>query len=788
MKSIFMAICLWAVVANCAMAQNLTGTVTDDQGQPVDFATVKVLNTPFGAITNKAGQYALDLPANTYQVQVSKVGYAKQVKRVVLSDKQALNFQLSLATNTLDQVVVTAQKREEKLLEVPAAITSLGAQKIQNTRTWDLTELNGLVPNYFNSQVGVGFQQIQSIRGIQVFSENPAVATYIDGVNNLDILANGTQLFDIERIEVLRGPQGTLYGRNAMGGVVNIITKKPDNNTVSFFEGSVGNLGLQRYGLGYKAPLVENELFFGITGQFQSRNGYLTNDTSLSLFPEAGAEGQRVGDEESYYFNMDLRWLPSPKLSAALNLKTQVDESDASMFFVRAPDEVIARANPDAIFLSRIGQHRRDLFNAALSLNYYADDFTVSMVSTYQNIGLSFNNIDFAGSGAIYSSFGENEVGGRPAPQKVYSQEIKVFSNNDDAKVRYNAGVFWFDQRAFEPSVNTALEFGPDHNIGRNQSDNFGIALFGQLSFDLTEKLELTTGLRYDYEDRESTFNSGSFSTDLVFSGGVLNENVADTMVSADFNAFSPKLALSYHTNERTHLYTSYSRGFRAGGVTSVRAQNVDLTFDPELSDNFELGIKTQSPDNKLLFAATAYYINWSDIQYFKFEGFTFLRDNLGDGTSYGLELEATYIPFEGGLIDFAYGYNETEYGRFEDVSLTGDIEGNQFSNAPQSTFFLGLQYDFGISGLWRGLVRGEWRRVGDFYTDFQNDLKQEAYNEFNARLGITNGKLDLSFWGKNLGDVRYIIYGSPDTGFNRGTILSAPATYGLTFSAKFRK
>lgn len=188
----------------------------------------------------------------------------------------SLNFYAQVKIDTsrvqqLEDVIVTANKREENIIKVNTSITTLSAKKIEDTRTWGLSGLAALVPNYNYQELGVSFQQIQAIRGIQVFSENPAVSAYIDDVNNLDILANGFAFTDIERIEVLRGPQGTLYGRNAMGGVINIITKKPTNTTNSFAELSFGNLGLQRYSAGFKTPIVKDKLFFGLNALYQSQ-------------------------------------------------------------------------------------------------------------------------------------------------------------------------------------------------------------------------------------------------------------------------------------------------------------------------------------------------------------------------------------------------------------------------------------------------------------------------------------------------------------------------------------
>ena len=254
----------WAVV--CLLfpfysysQSTINGQVTDKSTKPIAYANVVVLNSSTGTNADSNGHFALTIQKGTYQILFSAVGYASQVKSITVSDIQTeINISLDDATQTLNEVIVTANKREEDIVKVSTSITSLSTKKIEDTRTWSLAGLTALVPNYNYQELGLASQQIQSIRGIQVFSENPAVATYIDDVNNLDILANGFAFTDIERIEVLRGPQGTLFGRNAMGGVVNIITNKPTNKASGFAEASIGNLGLQRYGFGVKAPIIKD--------------------------------------------------------------------------------------------------------------------------------------------------------------------------------------------------------------------------------------------------------------------------------------------------------------------------------------------------------------------------------------------------------------------------------------------------------------------------------------------------------------------------------------------------
>lgn len=246
----------------CAQAQYISGTITNSANQPVPNANVSVLNSTKGTASDAQGSYRLALDNGQYTLQISALGYAQKTVDISLNDSnQTLNVILQPTTMAMDEVVVSAQKREQKLLDVPVAVSSLGTKRLQETRTWNLTDVIGIVPNYTASELGVGFQQLQSIRGIQVFSENPAIATYIDGVNSLDVAAGGIQFMDVERIEILRGPQGTLYGRNALGGVINIITKQPTNEPSGFFEGSMGNLGLQRHGFGIKHRLLKTNCF-----------------------------------------------------------------------------------------------------------------------------------------------------------------------------------------------------------------------------------------------------------------------------------------------------------------------------------------------------------------------------------------------------------------------------------------------------------------------------------------------------------------------------------------------
>lgn len=716
------------------------------------------------------------------------------------SQEQKVIHKDTTLSKQLEEVIVTANKREENIIKVNTSITSLSAKKIEETRTWGLSGLSALVPNYNYQELGVSFQQIQAIRGIQVFSENPAVSTYIDDVNNLDILANGFAFSNIERIEVLRGPQGTLYGRNAMGGVVNIITKKPNNQVGGFAETSVGNLGLGRYSFGLKAPLVKDKLFFGIDGLYQKQDGFLINDTAGTSNPIASANGKNVGGEKNLYGNMYLKWLASKRFQLTLNLKGQQDKSSNSGFMVSQFSDSYARSNPNKINLARIAKHERAVLNSSLVAKYFGDQFTLTSISALQTIGFGFEDLDFPG---LYHSFYDGKIGEMLPPQKVWSEEFRINSNTTN-KFQYTAGIYAFTLKGYEPTTNTAYELSNAEAaafrlpkgtflVNRNRSNNSGIAGFGEMSYMLSNKLKATMGLRYDHEKREAIFNG--FGDASLFNGTVteLKPNITAT---GNYAAISPKLSLNYDISEFSNVYATYTRGFRAGGINaSSLPVGVKQTFNPEYSNNYEVGYKAMLANKKLSIAASAFLIAWKDLQFYNLVApFTYARENVGDAQSAGFELEVAALPLKGLQLDGSFGYNASEYKGFNlkrvnfatGAEIITPIGGNKLSNAPTHTIFIGAQYEKKFNNNLKTVFRGELRNMGDQYTDIQNQIKQDAYTLLNSRVSLVYDQYSLSFWIQNLTNERYLAYGNPDSSFGRQSRIAQPKTYGITLSIKF--
>src|SRR6188474_2203816 len=263
-----------------------SGKLTDKQSHAIASASVRLLNTNMATISDNEGVFHFNhLASGKYIMEISAIGYAT-INREIDTKNNATGtttIQLQDAAMQLDAVTVTAEKKEQSLQQLPGAISSISATQVQQYRIWNTKEITGIVPNLNSSNSGDD-RNVTSIRGITTTSYDPAVTTYIDGVNQFSLDTYIASLNDIERIEVLRGPQGTLYGRNAMGGVINIITRKPSNYTNGFAEITAGNYGQQRYSLGIRTPLVKNKLFAGASFIYNRRDGFYTNEFNNTDF------------------------------------------------------------------------------------------------------------------------------------------------------------------------------------------------------------------------------------------------------------------------------------------------------------------------------------------------------------------------------------------------------------------------------------------------------------------------------------------------------------------------
>lgn len=764
---------------------NITGKVTNIQSDPISNVSVHLLNTVVTSLSDMEGSFSIsNVKAGRYFIQLSAIGYATIATEIEVKEKdnQPFNFQLKNSLLQLETVTVTAEKKEALLQNIPLSVTAISSKQVEELRLWNSKDLTAVVPNLYSGNSGDG-RNVTSIRGIATTSYDPAVATYIDGVNQFSLDTYIPQLIDVERIEILRGPQGTLYGRNAMGGVINIITKQPTNGTNGFAEINLGNYNQQRYSVGIRTALVKNKLFFGASGLFNKRNGYYNNQFNNSSFDK---QNEVSGN---YY----LKYLPAAKWAITLNVKHQNNKNDGAFPLVNGVEETFN--NPFQLNQNAVGKMIDNTLNASLSVNHTGDKINFSSQLSWQNNQRHYDaplDGDFSPADAVTVI---NNYGNKWNNVKVVTHEMKFSSPiSNSSKFNYTAGTYLFHQN--NPSKQ-ATHFGKDagllgvadsnfSSINTTTAKNTGIALYGQVNYLITKKLSFIAGLRYDYENKKLTVQ-GEFQRD----GQDAFITVADTTGTLNFSALLPKLGLQYQLAANSNLFANYSRGFRTGGLTQLSSdpsQPPLYPYKPEYSNNIEIGIKNNFLDNKLRLNVTFFmtHVNNAQVPTLVLPDAITITKNTGELNSKGAELELLFKPIKGLQVEYNIGYTDAKYKSLKVAGNGGNInlDGKKQIFTPDVTSMLTLQYSYVLSNKHsiKLIARGEWFYLGKRYFDLANKIDQSSYNLFNARVGVSLKHLELFFWARNITNKKYIEYA-----YDFGAVhLGNPGTYGVTIKTMF--
>lgn len=781
-----MLVWLLAILCTSVYAQKLVtvkGTINDKQGAGIPGASIYLLNTNFSVAANNKGGFILTkVPEGKYQVSVSAVGYAALNSTITISDaSNSISLQLVASESQLSEVTVSAQKRDEQAQRVPISVSTLSAQQIEDDKIWNIKDITALVPNLYSANPGDN-RNVTSIRGITTTSYDPAVATYIDGVNQFGLDTYMAQLLDVDRIEVLRGPQGTLYGRNATGGVINIITKQPTNETSGFAGVDFGNYNQQRYSLGIRTPLVKDKLFLGVSGLFSNFGGFYTNTYNNTKF-----------DKQHYFLgNYYLKYLATSRLSFTLNVKNDIDRNNGPFTLVSSAADALSQ--PFKVNQNATTTMVDNTFNASLSANYTGTDFNFSSQTSYQEnyryykspIDGDFSPIDGI---SLINNYGSNWN-----TVKTGIQEFRFSSpavNNSAWK--WTGGAYGFYNNS---PTKVGTHFGSDAaivgspanvtSININTSTNYGVAFYGQATYVVSPQFDITAGLRYDYEHKKEFIN-GAFQPD----GAVPVTTRSDTSSTASFKAFTPKLSIAYHATDNNNLYATYSRGFRSGGISQLGtdpSQPPLYAYKPEYSNNFEAGTKNTFWDKRIQLNVAAFYTLVTDAQVptLLLPNPITVIQNAGKLHSEGAELEFAATPIKGLEFDYNFGYTHARYTSLnvpENNSVV-NLKGNHQVFTPDATSMLAVQYTYslGDSQKTKLIVRGEWRYIGDQYFDLANQIEQKAYSVFNARLGVSTKHFDVFVWGSNIANKKYVDY-AYDFG---AAHLGNPGTYGVSLKTNF--
>ena len=763
----------------------IQGNIKDERSNPVSYASVYLLNSNFFAVSDTSGSFMIkNIPEGNYTLVVSAVGYAtiNEVIQITKQGQTPFDLRLTDASRQLDEVIVTAEKKEENVQAIPSSISALNAKSINNYRLWNSKDLTAIVPNLYSANPGDG-RNVTSIRGITSSSYDPAVTTYIDGVNQFTLDTYIPQLFDVERIEILRGPQGTLYGRNAMGGVINIITKQPTNNTSGFLEISAGNYGEQRYTGAIRTPVIKDKLFFGASLLYEGLDGYYTNEYDDSKFDKQHSVGG------NYY----LKYRVNDRWSATFNVKHLANRNYGS--FTLAPDKDAAFADPFRVNQNAVAKLVDNTFNTSLTANYTGQRFNFSTQTSYQsNYRYYATPIDgdFSPADAITII---NNYGNKWNNIKVVTEELRFTSPASSAsRLKWTAGSYLFYQnvpnkQATHFGKDAALVGSPDSNyaiINTATARSSGVALYAQSEYAIAKKINIIFGVRYDYQQSKEDV-LGEYKPDA--SPVPVFETQPDTSANVSYSAFSPKLSVSYHPVMGTNLFATYSRGYRTGGLTQLGAdpsQPPLYAYKPEYSDNFELGIKNTFLESRARANISFFYTTITDAQVptLVLPAAITVTKNAGSLTSKGMDAELAATVLKGLEATYNFGYTNAKYTKLK-LSQNGsetDLSGNRQIFTPDITSMLALQYNISLieSNKLQLIIRGEWTYLGKQYFDLANSITQSPYNLLNTKLGLKIKHAELYFWERNMANIKYIAYG-----YDFGAVhLGNPRTFGFTFRA----
>ena len=719
-------------------------------------------------------------------------------------------------TGELQEVLVTAQKRAEPLKDVPISMTALGGDELVGAQIANYDDLSRAVPGLsFGAGGSEGLDNIE-IRGVSSGSGSATVGIYLDDVSITvpNIFFDGStqpKLFDLDRVEVLRGPQGTLWGASSMGGTIRFVTNQPDmERSTSEFGTDVS--GTRHASANYgghvveNVPLIQDELALRASVGYVYDSGYVDNYSLAGRLQRRG-----TNDEKAVMGRVSLKYIPAPDWSVTAAVFGQDDRTgDTSVFYLSMPlwtqDKQVTEPGRDRVVLPSVTVQGNLSFADFTSVTGYFDrQFDRWEDGTYYNDAVfAFDFLD-----PIYPAYAaQNDSLIAPLPSPVHSvssyrqtsQELRLASHPEGSgeRLRWVTGAYFSDLDESNQNIETSPGinqiFRQIYGIPMEQSlvestygapglvlfpdDNNGsafehyrerqAAVFGQADYPILPRLHASAGLRYVSAHVGFDFSSYGF-----YEFG----EPSPYHYARNFSGVTPKYGLSYELSDGSNLYASASKGLRLGGPTrpvpfgpntvcagdfaSIGVTSQPVKFDSDHLWSYELGTKNRFLDNRLSVDAAVYYIDWKDIQqniYLPTCGFYFTA-NVGRAQSYGSELEIHYRPIDGLTVGVTTGANHatiTSSSNPQTVQV-----GEHVLNTPAFTGTASAEYRWRLFSDEFAFARAEYDWTGNSYGSYvqsNSNYYNPGYGVLNGTLGVTAGRWELALYGKNLANDRTII------------------------------
>ncbi|MBT1443941.1 TonB-dependent receptor [Shewanella sp. JM162201] len=680
--------------------------------------------------------------------------------------------------STLEHIEVSARKTVESLQNVPVAVTSVSAAELAENGISVMTEIQQFSPNTtLQASRGTNSTLTAFIRGVgqedPLWGYEPGVGIYIDDVYIARPQGAVLDILDVQRIEVLRGPQGTLYGKNTIGGAVKYVTRRMTGDAELNLAGTFGSYNQQDFKVAGQYPLIDNKLYFGFAMASLSRDGF--GDFVISALPGQDTENY---NKDLFAGRATLEFTPTDNLFMRLTYDKTQDDSNAKGGYRLLPSLLTDAPVPDSKFDSYTSMptwNRVENEGWGLTLEYdLNEDWTLKSITASRE-SYSPTNIDFDNTPlrifdvpAIYED-------------EQFSQELQVNYSGDDLSLV--SGLYYFSGDScgvFDAILEEAYKVygGLTREVrGCNNSDSY--AAYAQGSYDLTEQLSLTLGLRYSNETKEATVYNGVIFSSIYpetgwYPGYVRDEALIEAKIpkvlddEETWSRFTPRVGLEYQLTDDLMLFTSYSQGFKSG-TFNPRASGPEPAVDPEVVDSYEIGMKSEWNDN-LRLNATGFYLNHKDRQFVTVlpgEDASDLKQrlgNIGTSTATGLELEVEFAPTKSLDLFASLGLIDSS---FEEV-ISYDANGNQIdisdtytiTNTPDTTANVGFSYSM-ETNVGSFVANGNYYYRSDYdLAVVDNLLSQDGYGLLNLGLNwySTDGHWHAGLYWKNVTDEEYLV------------------------------
>ena len=697
----------------------------------------------------------------------------------------------------LEEVIVSARKREESVLDVPVAINVFTAADIEAAGIQTPQDFISLTPNMSLVQTQNQGTSFVTVRGIsQARNSEPSVAVLIDGVLMVNPSQFNQELVDIESIQVLKGPQGALYGRNAIGGAIIVNTQRPTDTFESSITAGYESGPGQRLRGSVSGP-ISDTLKYRVAASYFETDGYIDN----AFLREEADPFRDVSTR------VRLLWEPSESFTADLRFNSS--QVDTQALYFNITESVNDTSLP--VRVNNRGVNERDMYSASLKMDYETSAGTLTSVSSYDTLKevLTGDQFDFLPipESVLFQFFGADQAQHQFLDVEAVSQELR-FTSPAGERVRWIAGVYGIGTNRFISTGNvfdlgTGVVpqvrrrplplFNPQFTYLADSQDNFAWAVFGNVDVDLTRRLEMSLAMRYDSDERENTTETPAEFIPAALIGIAFPGQVR----KQTWDEWQPKITLRYKPTDDSMLFAGYSRGFRSGGFnqTGVGAAGIagiqDL-FDAETANTYEIGVKAEFMDNRLSASANVYYTRAEGSYFFVFDPNTSTQ-NLGnlDRVDYqGVELELKAVLADGFDAFLGLGYTDSEIK--ESDRAASDV-GNQAPLVSEYTANLGLQYRQPVGNALSLLARADLEAIGPtwFYPD--NFTKRDPVELVNVRLGLEGDAWSAMLWAKNLTDEEYNAEWSPgpqffpNAGYTNNFVFKAlPRRWGVDLTYRF--